>query len=155
VTVRPRSLGWALAPRYGVLQSSGQDRSVSPVLIVAGGIDGQLAQQFAGGGVDDVDVQVLDQQQDVGCGVGSADADVVQAAAQAQGDAAVLVNVVVRTRSWVSAVRSVPEVALGACGVGGRGGSQPDFRHGRGPTGRPSCPETSVRHVMRHLSGIS
>src|SRR4051794_10569295 len=49
-------------------------------LVVAGGVDGEFAQEFTGGGVDDADVQVLDQEQDVGFGVGSADADVVQAA---------------------------------------------------------------------------
>jgi hypothetical protein len=41
---------------------------------------------FAGGGVDDPDVQVLDEQEDVGSGVGPADAGVVGAAAVAQGD---------------------------------------------------------------------
>jgi hypothetical protein len=35
-------------------------------LVVAGGVDGELAEEFAGGGVDDADVQVLDEQQDVG-----------------------------------------------------------------------------------------
>ena len=45
--------------------------------------------------MDDADVQVVDEQQDVGSGVGSADADVVQAAVDAQGDAAGLVDLVV------------------------------------------------------------
>jgi hypothetical protein len=40
-------------------------------LVVAGGVEGELAQQFAGGGVDDPDVQVAGEQQDVGSGVGS------------------------------------------------------------------------------------
>ena len=35
-------------------------------LVVAGGVEGQVAQELAGGGVDDADVQVLDDQQDVG-----------------------------------------------------------------------------------------
>ena len=39
-------------------------------------------------GVDDPDVQVLDEQDDVGSGVGSADADVVQSAVVADGDGA-------------------------------------------------------------------
>jgi len=47
-------------------------------LVVAGEVDVELAQQFAGGGVDDVDVVVGDEQQDVGSGVGSADADVAE-----------------------------------------------------------------------------
>ena len=29
-------------------------------LVAAGGVEGQFAQEFAGGGVDDADVQVLD-----------------------------------------------------------------------------------------------
>jgi hypothetical protein len=55
-------------------------------LVVAGGVEGQLAQEFSGDGVDDADVQVVDQQDDVGSGVGTSDADVVEAAVQAQGD---------------------------------------------------------------------
>ena len=63
-------------------------------MVVAGGVDGQLAQEFAGDGVDDADVEIVNEQQDVGSGVGSgvvgvaasADADVVEAAGQAQGD---------------------------------------------------------------------
>jgi hypothetical protein len=43
---------------------------------------------LAGGGVDDADVQVLDEQDDVGSGVGPADADVIELAAVAQGDGA-------------------------------------------------------------------
>jgi hypothetical protein len=46
-------------------------------LVVARGVDGELAQELAGGGVDDADVQVLGEEQDVGSGVGSADADVL------------------------------------------------------------------------------
>jgi hypothetical protein len=34
-------------------------------LVVAAGVEGELAQEFAGGGVDDADVEVLDEQ-DVG-----------------------------------------------------------------------------------------
>jgi hypothetical protein len=54
----------------------------------AGGlvVEGELAEEFAGGDVDDADVQVLDEQEDVGSGLGSADADVVQAAVVAEGD---------------------------------------------------------------------
>jgi hypothetical protein len=48
-------------------------------LIVAGGVENQIAEQFAGGGFDDSDVEVVDEDQDAGSGVGSADADVVQA----------------------------------------------------------------------------
>ncbi len=45
-------------------------------MVVLGGVDGELAEEFAGDGVDDADVEVLDEQDDVGSLVGSADADV-------------------------------------------------------------------------------
>jgi hypothetical protein len=35
-------------------------------LVVAGGVDGEFAEEFAGGGVDDADVEVVDQLQDGG-----------------------------------------------------------------------------------------
>jgi hypothetical protein len=84
-------------------------------LVVAGGVKDQIAEQFAGGGFDDSDVEVVDEDQDagsgVGSGVGSADADVVQAAGHAQRDGAGRIDAVGWTRSWVS-VR-VPGFALG------------------------------------------
>jgi hypothetical protein len=46
-------------------------------LVVLGGVEDQLAEQLPGGGVDHADVQVLDEQDDVGSGMGSADAEVV------------------------------------------------------------------------------
>lgn len=55
-------------------------------LVVACGVDGEFAQDFAGDGVDDSDVEVLDEQDDVGSGVGSSDADVSELAVDAQGD---------------------------------------------------------------------
>jgi hypothetical protein len=54
-------------------------------LVVPGGVEDQVAQEFAGVGGDDADVEVLDQEEDVGSGVGSSDADVVQAAVVADG----------------------------------------------------------------------
>jgi hypothetical protein len=48
-------------------------------LVALVGVERQLAQEFAGGGVDDADVQVLDQEQDAGSGVGAAGSDVVEA----------------------------------------------------------------------------
>jgi hypothetical protein len=68
--------------------SSGGSFGCPGGLVVAGGVEGQFAQELAGGGVDDPDVQVVGQEQDVGSGVGPADADVVEAAAGAQGDGA-------------------------------------------------------------------
>ena len=54
-------------------------------LVVGVWVDGELAEEFAGDGVNDADVEVLDEQDDVGSGVGSSDADVVQLAVDAQG----------------------------------------------------------------------
>nr|WP_285723872.1 hypothetical protein [Psychromicrobium sp. YIM S02556] len=42
-------------------------------------VDRELGQEFACGGVDDRDVQIVDEKFDVGSGVGSADTDVAQA----------------------------------------------------------------------------
>jgi hypothetical protein len=64
-------------------------------LVVAAGVDGQFAEQFAGGGVDDADVEVVDEHEHVGSGVGSSDAEVVQSAGHAQGDHAAVVDAVV------------------------------------------------------------
>ncbi|MEI2653084.1 MAG: hypothetical protein V9G12_13225 [Microthrixaceae bacterium] len=47
-----------------------------------------MAEEFAGGGVDDADVEVGDEDDDAGSGVFSADPDVVQAAVVAQRDLA-------------------------------------------------------------------
>jgi hypothetical protein len=57
-------------------------------LVALGWVEDQVAEEFAGGCVDDADVQVLDQDDDAGSGVGSADADRVELAAVAQGDLA-------------------------------------------------------------------
>lgn len=76
---------------------------------------GEFAWEFADGGVDDADVQVLGQDQHAGSGVGPADADVVQPPGQAQGDGADVVDAV--------AAHSVVAVGLAAGGAGfGAGG---------------------------------
>jgi hypothetical protein len=50
-------------------------------LVVAAGVDDQVAQEFAGRGVDDADVEALvDEKGDVGSGVGSAHVDVAESA---------------------------------------------------------------------------
>ena len=81
-------------------------------LVVAGGVEGEVAEQFAGGGVDDADVEVVDEHDDVGPGVGPADADVVEFAGVAEGGLPSVSTRSVRTRSWV-AVPRLPGVALG------------------------------------------
>ena len=55
-------------------------------LVVTVGVEGQVAEEFSGDGVDDADLEVLDEQDDAGSCVGSADTDVVQSATMPQGD---------------------------------------------------------------------
>jgi hypothetical protein len=57
-----------------------------------GRVEGEVAEELAGGGVDDADAQVLDDQQDVGSGVGPADAEVVEPPGVAEGDGAGLAD---------------------------------------------------------------
>jgi hypothetical protein len=91
-------------------------------LVALGWVEDEFAEQFAGGGVDDADVTVLDQDEDAGSGVGSADADGVEPAPVAQGDLAGLVDAVVAD-PVVAVVAAVAGGGLGAGGVGGgRGG---------------------------------
>jgi hypothetical protein len=54
-------------------------------LVVARGGEDQVAEEFAGDGVDDTELEVLDEQDDLGSGAGSADADVVESSADTQG----------------------------------------------------------------------
>ena len=80
-------------------------------MVVAVGVDGELAEEFAGGGVDDADVVVVDEEHDVGSGVGSSDADVVEAAVESEGDGAAGVDGVVSDSV-------VGVVAFVGCGLG-------------------------------------
>src|SRR3954452_22082542 len=61
-------------------------------LVVAAGVEGELGEQSAGGGGDDADVEVLDEDENVGSGVGSSDADVVESAVVPEGDDAGVVD---------------------------------------------------------------
>ena len=47
-------------------------------LVVAAGVEDEFAEELAGGGVDDSDLEVLDEQDDAGSGVGSAVRDVLR-----------------------------------------------------------------------------
>jgi len=53
-------------------------------LVVAGGVEGEVAEEFAAVGVDDADVVVLHEEDDALVGVGAADAAVVESAVDAQ-----------------------------------------------------------------------
>lgn len=55
-------------------------------MVVAAGVEDQFAEEFAGGGVDDPDLKVVDDDQDVRSGVGSPDADVVEPAVDSESD---------------------------------------------------------------------
>ena len=56
-------------------------------MVVAVGIDRELAEEFAGRGVDDADVEVVDDLQDGGSAVLGADSDVVQFPVESEGAA--------------------------------------------------------------------
>jgi hypothetical protein len=62
--------------------------------LVPGGVEDEVAEEFAGVLVDDADVEVLDEEEDVDSGVGPSDADGVELAVVAQGDDAGVVDAV-------------------------------------------------------------
>ena len=74
-------------------------------MVVPGGVEGEFAEDFSGGGVDDSDVEVLDEYEDAGSVVDAADADVVEASVDAQGDVA----------GFADAVGSDAVVGVDAC----------------------------------------
>ncbi len=55
-------------------------------VVAAVRVEGEVAEDFPGGGVDDADVEVGDEHHDAGSGVVAADADVVELAVDAQRD---------------------------------------------------------------------
>ena len=107
---------WSFAGCLG-----GGFRPLSRGLVVAAGVEGELAQEFAGGGVDDADVQVADQEQDAGSGVGAANADVVEASGVAEGDGAGVVDDV-GADAVVGVGAAVAGRGFGPGVVGGGGG---------------------------------
>ena len=106
----------------GWSSSSGGALGCSGGLVVLGGVEDELAEEFSGGGVDHADVEFVDEQDDVGSGVGSADADVVQSAGDAQGDAAAVVDAVVADPVVGVGVAAGGGLGLGQAGVEGRWG---------------------------------
>jgi hypothetical protein len=85
---------------------------VTGELVVAVRVEGGLAEQFAGGGVDDPDVRVLDQEQDVGSGVVRPMPMWWRRPAWRSVTTPLVSMRSRRTRSWVSAERS-PGAAMG------------------------------------------
>jgi hypothetical protein len=63
-------------------------------LVVAGGVEFEFADEFAGFFGDDADVELVDEHEDVDAGPAVADADVVEAAVVAEGEFAVAVDAV-------------------------------------------------------------
>ncbi len=64
-------------------------------MVGAGGVEGEGAEDFAGGCVDDADVEVFDEADNAGPGVGSADSDLEHVAVVPQCDFAAGVDAVV------------------------------------------------------------
>ena len=86
---------------------------------VAGGVEGELAEELSGVAVEDPDVEVVDEEGDPGAGVESAESDVVESAVVAQGDGARGVDTVV-TDSPVGVDVGAGGGGLGSGGVGRR-----------------------------------
>ena len=79
-------------------------------LVGLGRIEGEGPEEFAGGRVDDADVEVFDEEQNGGSGVGSPDTDLDHRAVMTQRDLA----------GFVDFVAADARVAVGAA-VAGRG----------------------------------
>ena len=91
-------------------------------MVVLGGVEGVVAEDLAGGGVDDADVEVSDEHRDGGSGVGSSYSDVVQSTVVAEGHGAAVVHSVVPD-AVVGVIDGGVWAGLGAGAVddGGRG----------------------------------
>jgi hypothetical protein len=120
-------------------------------LVVPGRVEGELAEELAGGGVDDSELKVLDDQQDAGPGVGWPDADVVQAAAGAQRDGARGVDAI--------GPEAIVGAGIAAAGGGLRAGLVSDGRGG--PAWQPPPLVVLARErageglELRHAGGLS
>ena len=98
-------------------------------LVVPGGVECEVAEDFSGGGVDDSDVVVLDEDHDAGSVVDAAYPYVVQAAVFAQGDRSCFADAVggdavvgIDAGLWAGWCRSWLRCPGGAgSGVGGGG----------------------------------
>ena len=90
-------------------------------MVVPGGVECEVSEDFSGGGVDDGDVEFLGEDQDAGSVVNTADADVVEASVDAECDGGGLVDAV--GADPVVGVDSGGGVGFGSTVVdGGRGG---------------------------------
>ena len=85
-------------------------------VVAALGIDAEGADDFAGGGVDDADVEVVDEHDDACSVEGSSEADVVELAVDAHADVAVVDAVVSDPELVVSGL--IAGAGFGPGGVG-------------------------------------
>lgn len=90
-------------------------------MVVAGGVEFEFAEEFAGCGVDDADVEVFDEQDNAGSGVGSSYSDVVKFPGVAQGDGSCFVDDVAAD-AVVGVVTAVVGGGFGSGLIGGGGG---------------------------------
>jgi hypothetical protein len=88
-------------------------------VVAAFGVDGEGSDDLAGGGVDDADVEVIDEEDDGGSVVASADGDVVELAVDAEADVALADAVA--ADSELGADRLVAGAGFGSGRVGDRG----------------------------------
>ena len=96
---------------WSVGASGAADGSTGAV-VAACGVDGELAEEFAGGGVDDAHLEVVDEDEDGGSVEVAAEGDVVEVAVEAQGDVAGVDAVAAYASLW----------GVGAAGGGFRAG---------------------------------
>ena len=87
-------------------------------MVAAFGVDGESADDLAGGGVDDSYVEVVDEQDDAGSVEGSSEADVVHLAVDAQADVAVGDAVVADAELGVEVVLAGAGFGAGVVGDG-------------------------------------
>lgn len=99
-------------------------------LVAACWVEGEVSEELAGGGVDDADVEVVDESDDGLSGVGAADADVVHAAGSAERDGAAVVDAVAADPVVGACVRAGRR-GLGEALVGGAGVARSRLRWGR------------------------
>src|SRR6478736_485124 len=95
---------------------------LSGAVVAAGGVEGEVAVELTGGGVDDADVDVGDEQDDAGSGEAAAEGDVVELTVVAQGDRAAVGDAVVAD-AVVGVGAPVGRGGFGAGGVGHGGGA--------------------------------
>ena len=111
--------------------------SFSGRLVVPGRVQDQFPEQLAGGGIDNPDVQILDEEHHVGSRVGFTDPDVMEPAVVADGD---------RT-GVVDPVPANPAVRVGDLAPCGGPGTGPVVRLGCCVLGQGAMRTTSVVHV--------